>query len=107
MALDMLEARVLASSFGYDAVKSFHKGDIRHLTEIRLHEVSAVTFPANPHARVLSVKSFFVPPNYPGKQPAQGDWQKMRADMRKADELFNQLINQGIKAYQQYKWEHR
>lgn len=44
-------------SIGYDTLKSDFVGDVRELTEIRLHEGSIVTFPMNPAATVTSVKS--------------------------------------------------
>ena len=51
------EQQVGGSSYGYDPVQHYYTGDIRHLKEVTLHEVSVVSFPANPHARTLSVKS--------------------------------------------------
>ena len=43
-------------SFGYDSVKdSWHNG-VRHLLEVRLWDVSPVTFSANSEAMVISVK---------------------------------------------------
>lgn len=51
------EQQVGGSSYGYDPSVFYYTGDIRHLKEITLHEVSVVSFPANPHARTLSVKS--------------------------------------------------
>lgn len=106
-ALDLAERKMIGSSFGYDATLFDYTGDIRNLRAVRLHEISQVTFPANPYAEVLDVKSrFYVPSNYPGKPAAQKtDWQKVRTDMRKADELFHQLIGQGIQAHQQYKYD--
>lgn len=66
-AMELMEAKMTGSSYGYDAVVHEYKGDIRHLKEVRLHECSVVSFPANPHAHVLGVKSqFFVPSTYPG-----------------------------------------
>jgi hypothetical protein len=43
-------------SIGYDAVKESFKDGIRHLKEVKLWDVSPVTFAANPEAVVLSVK---------------------------------------------------
>ena len=34
-------------SIGYDTIQSTYDGDIRHLTELRLWEISCVTFPMN------------------------------------------------------------
>ena len=43
-------------SIGYETVREEFKGSVRQLTEIKLWEVSLVTFPANSFARVTSVK---------------------------------------------------
>jgi len=43
-------------SIGYDAVKEGFKDGIRHLKEVKLWDVSPVTFAANPEAVILSVK---------------------------------------------------
>jgi uncharacterized protein len=47
---------VTGISIGYDTIREEYKGSIRQLTEIKLWEVSLVTFPANAYARVTSVK---------------------------------------------------
>ena len=47
----------LELSIGYETVKKEHRGDTRHLQEIKLHEVSLVTIAMNPKARVTAVKS--------------------------------------------------
>ena len=44
-------------SIGYDTVKSVMDGGVRKLTELKLWEISVVTFPMNPEAMVTSVKS--------------------------------------------------
>jgi len=48
-------------SIGYEVVQSDHeqkgKGTIRNLRELKLHEISLVTFPANEEALVTSVKT--------------------------------------------------
>lgn len=44
-------------SIGYDVVKRDFKDNVRYLKEIKLWEVSLVTFPMNEMARVSSVKS--------------------------------------------------
>lgn len=104
--LDLMEQRVLGSSFGYDAVLFEHKGDNRHLKEIRLHECSAVTFPANHHAKVLAVKSqFFVPAKLPNKQLTPVNRLAIKTNLNTASSLFEQLTNLCIKAHQQYKYE--
>lgn len=52
----MKDGVITEMSIGYDTMKeSYHEG-IRHLQEIRLWDVSPVTFAANPEAVVLSVK---------------------------------------------------
>lgn len=65
--MDLMEQHILGSSFGYDPNDFKYYGQVRHLKEIHLHEVSAVTFPANPHANVIGVKqasTFYVPSSY-------------------------------------------
>lgn len=44
-------------SIGYDTIKSVMDGGVRKLTELKLWEISVVTFPMNPEAVVTSVKS--------------------------------------------------
>jgi hypothetical protein len=44
-------------SIGYDTVQSNYDGDIRNLTELKLLEISCVTFPMNEAALVSGVKS--------------------------------------------------
>jgi uncharacterized protein len=44
-------------SIGYDTMQSTMDGDIRHLTELRLWEISCVTFAMNESAQVSSVKA--------------------------------------------------
>lgn len=46
-----------AMSIGYDVVKQVRDGAVRRLKELKLYEVSVVTFPANPSARITSVKA--------------------------------------------------
>jgi len=52
----MQDEAVRGLSIGYDTVNSFMTGSVRHLTEIKLWEVSVVTFAANPEARISAVK---------------------------------------------------
>jgi uncharacterized protein len=44
-------------SIGYETIQSTYDGDIRHLTELRLWEISCVTFPMNESAQVSGVKA--------------------------------------------------
>jgi hypothetical protein len=44
-------------SIGFDTIQATYDGDIRHLTEQRLWEISCVTFPMNQLAQVSAVKS--------------------------------------------------
>ena len=44
-------------SIGYDTIKATNDGDVRQLTELRLWEISCVTFPMNESAQVSSVKA--------------------------------------------------
>jgi HK97 family phage prohead protease len=54
----LLRAGVLKGlSIGYDTLQSKMDGDVRVLTEIRLWEISVVTFPMNENATISSVKS--------------------------------------------------
>jgi hypothetical protein len=65
-ALDIAEQKGIGSSYGYDPDLVAFVGDTRHLKSVTLHEVSQVSFPANPHAPILDVKSrFYVPSTYP------------------------------------------
>jgi hypothetical protein len=44
-------------SIGYETVQSTMDGDVRNLTELKLYEISCVTFPMNESATISSVKS--------------------------------------------------
>jgi HK97 family phage prohead protease len=57
-AYSLLKAGVVKGlSIGYDAVRdSFDAAGVRHLQELRLWEVSIVTFPMNENAKISSVK---------------------------------------------------
>jgi phage head maturation protease len=44
-------------SIGYDTIQATYEGDVRHLTELRLWEISCVTFPMNESAQVSGVKA--------------------------------------------------
>jgi uncharacterized protein len=57
-AYTLLKDQVIRSmSIGYEAVKSTYVGEVRHLHEIKLWEISLVVFPMQPAAAVTSVKS--------------------------------------------------
>jgi len=57
-AFDLMRARVLKGlSIGYDVVREDIKGGIRYLQELKLFEVSLVSFPMNELAMVSAVKS--------------------------------------------------
>lgn len=57
-AYALLKAGVLKGlSIGYDKVRDEVKGAVRHLTELKLWEVSLVTFPMNEMAMVSAVKN--------------------------------------------------
>jgi len=47
----------LGLSIGFDTIKEQWVGGVRHLKEIRLWEVSVVTFPANEEARIVESKA--------------------------------------------------
>ena len=53
-AYNGLKYGYLSFSIGYRPARYEWKGTVRHLTEIRLAEISAVTFPANPEARPIA-----------------------------------------------------
>jgi hypothetical protein len=55
----MREKLVKGLSIGFEAVKKTTKGGIRHLKEIKLYEVSVVTFPMNEQAMITAVKAAF------------------------------------------------
>jgi Escherichia/Staphylococcus phage prohead protease len=58
IALAHLKARTIKGlSIGYDTIKDSIENGVRHLKELRLWEVSVVTFPMNEAAMVTSVKS--------------------------------------------------
>jgi len=57
-AYDLMKAKVLKGlSIGYDTVKFNIKDGVRHLTELKLFEVSLVTIPMNELATVSAVKA--------------------------------------------------
>jgi uncharacterized protein len=57
-AYAMLKKRVIRGlSIGFEIVKSKVVNGVRHLIEIKLHEVSLVTFPMNELAQVSAVKA--------------------------------------------------
>jgi hypothetical protein len=57
-ALALLRAgAVQGLSIGFETVKSSYVGDVRHLEEVKLWEVSLTPFPANSNAIVTSVKA--------------------------------------------------
>lgn len=66
LLLDLQEARdeyarlkaglISGLSIGYETIKEKFESGVRQLQEVRLWEVSLVTFPANAHARVTGVK---------------------------------------------------
>lgn len=52
-----LQSKLISGiSIGYETLKESFSGDVRQLHEIRLLEISLVTFPANQFARVTDVK---------------------------------------------------
>jgi Escherichia/Staphylococcus phage prohead protease len=58
IALAHLKAKTIKGlSIGYDTIKDTIENGVRHLKELRLWEVSIVTFPMNEAAMVTSVKS--------------------------------------------------
>lgn len=75
-------------SIGYDTLDYYQQDEVRHLTEIRLWEVSLVTFAANPKAQVLSVKRHqktAVPYQDLALAPRERQWDADAADQRVRD----------------------
>jgi len=57
-AFTFMKAGVIKGlSIGYDCIQATYDGDVRHLTELKLWEISCVTFPMNELATVSSVKN--------------------------------------------------
>jgi HK97 family phage prohead protease len=57
-AFTFMKAGVIKGlSIGYDTIQATYDGDVRHLTELKLWEISCVTFPMNESAVVTGVKS--------------------------------------------------
>lgn len=52
----MKDGVITELSFGYDTLKESWQNGMRHLQEVRLWDVSPVTFAANPEAVIVSVK---------------------------------------------------
>lgn len=53
----MKTGTVKGLSIGYETLQSKEDGDVRQLTELKLWEISVVTFPMNPDAQISSVKA--------------------------------------------------
>lgn len=53
----MRQGAMTGLSIGYEVKDSYRKEGVRYLTKIALLEVSAVTFPMNPKARITGVKA--------------------------------------------------
>jgi uncharacterized protein len=79
-AYESLKAGLIDSlSIGFDLIRREVKNGKRHLQEIKLYEVSLVTFPANPLATVTAVKS----------QTDDSDLCEILAAMRSMREAYN------------------
>lgn len=91
----MREGELDGLSIGFNAVKS--KRDettgIRTLTEVRLWEVSLVTFPANDPARVLSVKSG-------GALPSEREFETFLRDAGFSREQAKSVVAAGYRSLQ-------
>lgn len=58
-ALILLDQKMMAGiSYGYDPIRYLPQNGRRHLKEIRLHELSQVTFPAHEFAAVNEIKAW-------------------------------------------------
>jgi len=69
-------------SIGYDTVKTTfdQRSGIRYLTEVKLYEVSVVTFAANEEATILSAKSI-------------GEINQLRSEIKKLRDEFETKLN--------------
>jgi len=58
-ALELADKKMIGSSYGYDPLRfTMLPGDIRELKEIKLREISQVTFPANDIAPIIGTKQY-------------------------------------------------
>ena len=53
----VMQGAVTGVSVGFRTTKAFHRNGVRHITNAELRECSLVVFPANPLARVTSMKA--------------------------------------------------
>lgn len=86
----MREGIIKGMSIGYDTVQSSYDGDVRHLTELKLWEISIVTFPMNESAVVTGVKSI--------TDADRAKHMKAISDHRKAIDRHQQGIQIHLKA---------
>lgn len=90
-------------SIGFEPiVQDWDADGIRHIREIKLHEVSIVDYPMNPAARVISVKGFV------GDDDLQIAMETMEFDnkpsnlLKAFDIAFNKVMNEQIEENQKY-----
>ncbi|WP_187143426.1 HK97 family phage prohead protease [Terriglobus albidus] len=86
----MREGIIKGLSIGFDTLQATYDGDIRHLTELRLWEVSIVTIPMNQAAMVTSVKGV--------SDADRAKHLKAISDHRKAIDRHQQGIQMHLKA---------
>ncbi len=94
-AFALLKAGVVDElSIGYDTIKEKWNDGIRYLTELKLYEVSPVTFAANSLARVTDVKSLMERFNLETKEDVISNMeeQELREEKWKIESAFNEVI---------------
>jgi HK97 family phage prohead protease len=90
-AYTFMKAQVVRGlSIGYDTVQSTYDGDVRNLTELKLWEVSVVTFPMNEMATVTGIKAM--------SDDARGEHLKAINTHRKAIDRHQRGIREHLKA---------
>ncbi len=67
----MRQKAIRGLSFGFKTVKDAWEGTTRRLTEVKLFEISPVTFPAHPSALISAVKQWDEEKPYPNEHAAR------------------------------------
>jgi HK97 family phage prohead protease len=81
-------------SIGYDVVKQRYADGARHLTELKLYEVSTVTFPMNEEATITSVKGGSAA-TVDALTEARRHIRDGRRSHAKADNILERLLERG------------
>ena len=88
------DGAVSGLSIGYVAKKSYKSANIRHLTEIDLHEISIVSSPMNPMAQISNVKSAI----QDGELPSLKDFEKFLREEGFSRTQAIAIANKGLAA---------